>query len=179
MKILLLFLIRSLFSSISLTTSLIPTTTTPDTSTPTITESYLNESKITIKWEPNRVTTIKTRYIIEVIKANKESFEYPGINFPKIEFKKMLIFELIAQIEFIEPKGSYNQVQNKNNYENTESSFECFSKCINDTDCQIVARYHPSISDDFKDCVKITDESSIIQVQDAQYAKISSICHLF
>jgi hypothetical protein len=82
MKILFLFLIRSLSSSISSTTSLIPTTITPDTSTPTITESYLNERKITIKWEPNRVTTIKTRYIIAVIKANKVSFEYPGINFP-------------------------------------------------------------------------------------------------
>ena len=37
----------------------------------------INENQIYIKWEPNRKTTINTRYKIEVI--NKEgSFEYPG-----------------------------------------------------------------------------------------------------
>jgi hypothetical protein len=113
---------------------------------------------------------------LQLLKQTKYHLNIQVLISPKIELKKMLIFELIAQIEFIKPKGSDNQVQNKNNYENTNSSFECFSKCINDIDCEIVARYHPS---EREDCVKITDESSINQVQDAQYAKISSICHLF
>ena len=61
------------------------------------------------------------------------------------------------------------------NYENTNSSFECFSKCIQDSDCEILARYHPSNKEDFRDCVKIPDISDIEDVQDAQYAKIKGI----
>jgi hypothetical protein len=40
--------------------------------------SILTDGSITIEWNPNRVTTNKTRYKIEVIESAQIVFEWPG-----------------------------------------------------------------------------------------------------
>ena len=57
-------------------------------------------------------------------------------------------------------------------YENTNSSFDCFSECIRDFACKNVARYHPSIRNGFNDCVHASNMNDFEVVQDAQYAQI-------
>jgi hypothetical protein len=71
-------------------------TATENIKTPKIVSAtLLNETRIYLKWEPNRETTENTRYRIEVIYKDKSipSFFYPGNFFIRILYGSHLTFD--------------------------------------------------------------------------------------
>jgi hypothetical protein len=64
---------------------------------PTITRTSIqNDGNITIEWNPNRVTTNKTRYKIEVTESTQIVYEWPGFikNFDFISYLNLVVFNI-------------------------------------------------------------------------------------
>ena len=138
---------------------------------PTITKtSFDNDGSVTIQWNPNRDTSNKTRYKIEVTdnSAQNSAYEWPGIIINLVLNFSNQLYQFLAQISFVEfdvDDGSSITVAN-------DSSFNCFNELIKDVKYNRVARFHPTNNDG--DCIlKNTNTTSSNKRQDAQYAVIS------
>ena len=72
---------------------------------PTITKTYFdNDGSVTIQWNPNRDTSNKTRYKIEVTdnSAQNSAYEWPGIIINLVLNFSNQLYQFLAQITFVE-----------------------------------------------------------------------------
>jgi len=65
-------------------------------------------------------------------------------------------------------------MNNIEEFPKTDKSFDCFSKCIEDTTCKRLTRIHPHI-DTYTDCFSKSNVGIGSAEQDGQYAIIKGI----
>ncbi len=78
-----------------------------------------------------------------------------------------------AQIEFVSNDTGKDETEH---FPKTDKSFDCFSKCIEDTTCKKLSRIHPHFDTTYTDCFRKNSETIINPTppKDGQFAIVKS-----